>query len=387
MNEKKAINLSELEAKKPMAVDSKGKFLTLKDLEKKKPYMALATLEPTLQRNLVLKRYDIEEDHEISIIEGEKINKAQMMEEIKAETDLGLDAIRAELSYLSDIHAELAEEAMLEEELPKTIDLGTFPPQKYSWVPKKYWPIIFKRYFVFAGDTDTTITKSATDYNRKHMKCKIKLIPIILTGSALTRPNFAAACKRPRVMLIKGIGHGSPSVFTGYHYSRLWEACKYDPAEVRGKIIHLLSCKTAQKLGPDLVKKGACAYFGYFENFTITWNHPNVFWICDLAIDLALCSGMNAGQAGLFAIRVYNDYIRRMRAIHGPTATWLTWDRDCLKGPHLARKYGRNTCTLKRYPFFEELEAELAEAEIEELEALEEEIIDVEDLFSEMTEE
>jgi len=156
---------------------------------------------------------------------------------------------------------------------------------------------------------------------------------------------------------------------------------------VKGKIIHLLSCKTAQKLGPDLVKKGACAYFGYFENFTITWNHPNVFWICDSSIDLALCRGLNATEASRVALRVYNFWIRRMRAIHGPTATWLTWDRDALRTPLHGRQYGSNKCTLRRFPFFEELEAELTEVEIEELEAVEEEILDVRRLVAEMTEE
>jgi hypothetical protein len=166
----------------------------------------------------------------------------------------------------------------------------------------------------------------------------------------------------------------------------LWDACRYDPAEVKGTIIHLLSCKTAQQLGPDLVKKGACAYFGYFENFTITWNYPDAFWKCDSAIDFALCRGLNATQAAKFALYVYNYMIRKMRAIHGPTATWLTWDRDALRSPLHGRQYGRNKCTLRRFPFFEELEAELAEAEIEELEVMEEEILDVGELVADVTE-
>jgi len=384
------LNLSELEAKKPLAVDSKGNFLTLKDLEKKKPYMALATLEPKLQRDLVLRRNAMEPDYEISIIGGEKITKTQLMKEIEEETELGIDAVRAELSYLSDIHAEMAGKVVLEEEVPETIDLGPWPPKEYRWVPKKWWPIFFRRYAVFAEDTDTTITKHAATYRKRHViPCfpSKRIRPIVLTGVNDTRPNFAAACRRRWVVYISGVGHGSPTVYTGYRHSRLWEACRYDPLEVKGKIIHLLSCKTARELGPDLVKKGACAYFGYFENFTITWNHPNVFWKCDSSIDLALCRGLNATQAAKVALRVYNAWIRRMRSIHGPTATWLTWDRDALRSPLHGRQYGDNKCTLRRLPFFEELEAELVEAEIEELEAIEEEILNVGELVTEMTEE
>lgn len=381
------LNLSELEVKKPLAVDSEGKFLTLEDLKKKKPYMALATLEPKLQRDLVLRRNEMEPDYEISIIGGEKITKAELMKEIKDESELGIDAVRAELSYLSDIHAEMAGEAVLAEELPEIIDLGPWPFKEYRWVPRKWWPIFFLRRAVFAEDTSTAITKHAANYRKRHMRFAIRIIPTVLTGPNDTRPNFAAACKRPKVVYITGVGHGSPTVYTGYRHSRLWVACKYDPAEVKGKIIHLLSCKTARELGPDLVQKGACAYFGYFENFTITWNHPDVFWKCDLAIDIALGRGLNATQAAQVTLRVYNGWISRMRGIHGPTATWLTWDRDALRSPLHGRQYGDNACTLQRVPFFEELEAELAEAEKEELEVMEEQILDVGELIAEMTEE
>lgn len=384
------LKLSELEAKKPFAVDSTGKFLTLKDLEKKKPYVALATLEPKLQRDLVLRRNEMEPDYEISIIEGERITRAQLMKEIEEETALGIDAIRAELSYLSDIHVEIAGEAVMGEEVPETIDIGPWPPKEYHWIPKKWWPIFFRRYAVFAEDTDTTITNAAAQYRKNHViPCfpARRILPIILTGANNIRPNFASACRRRGVVYISGVGHGSPTTFTGYRYSRLWEACKYDPSEVKGKIIHLLSCKTAGELGPDLVKKGACAYFGYIENFTITWNYPNVFWKCDSTIDLSLCRGLNAGQAGQVTLRVYNDWIRRMRGIHVPTATWLTWDRDALRSPLHGRRYGDINCTLRRVPFFEELEVELAEIEIEELEAMEEEILDVRALVADLTEE
>jgi hypothetical protein len=383
------LNLSTLELKKPIAVDSKGKnYFTTKELIDKKAHFSLATLEPGLQRDLVLKRYELEDEYEILIIGGEKISKTELMKEIKEETALGKDAVRAELSYLSDIHAELASETKLEEGIPEIFDLGPWPPEKYSWVPKKWWPIFFRRYAVFAEDTDTGITESAAHYRKKHViPCFInkRIIPIILTGANDTRPNFAAACKRKGVVYISGVGHGSPTAYTGYRYSHLWDKCSYDPAEVKGKIIHLLSCKTAQQLGPDLVKKGACAYFGYFENFTITWNYPNVFWKCDSIIDLAFCHGLNAGLAAKVTLYIYNLEIRKMRAIHGPTATWLTWDRDALRSPLHGKQYGLNKCTLRRTPFFEELESDLTEAEIEELEILEEEFLDIGELIKDMT--
>jgi len=381
---KTKLNISDLEAQKPMAIDSQGKLLTLDDLAEQKPYMSLATLEPGQQVSLVLARYDMEPDFEVSILQGDRIGKSQVMKLIEDQTDFGIEAMRAELRYLSDIHSEI-EGVLGGEELPESHDLGSWPPQAYKWVPKKYWPWFFKRYAVFTEDTDTSITNAAAQYRKRYVipcfKNRAQIAPIILTGVNDTRPNFANACKRRGVVYISGVGHGSPIAYTGYQYDRLWEVCKYDAAEVKGKIIHLLSCKTAQELGPDLVRKGACAYFGYAENFTITWNHPDAFWKCDSSIDLALCNGLNAGAAAKVAIYVYNHYIRQYRGIHGPTAAWLTHDRDALRTPLHDAKYGSKNCTLRRVPIFEEIEAQIAEEAIEDFAVVEAETVTTEDLL------
>lgn len=371
------LNLSELEAKKPIAVDSRGNFLTLKDVEEKKPFMALAALDTGTQKDLVLKRNEMEPDYEIFIIGGEKITKAELMKEIKDETELGVDAVRAELSYLTDIQAELAGEALLEE-LPKTIEVEPWPPKEYQNIPKTLWPVLFRRFAVCAEDTDTTITKHAAAYRAKRVIPYLsnvgRITPIVLTGPNDIRPNFAAACLRRGVVYITGVGHGLPTLYTGYRSSRLWEECKYGRAEVKNKIIHLLSCQTAQRLGPDLVRKGACAYFGYIENFTITWSYPNVFWKCDSSIDLAFCRGLTAKEVTQVALWTYNGMIKKYRGIHGPTATWLTWDRDALRTPMMNRRYGNPKCSLEQALYLEELEAELAEVEIKDIERVEKSI-------------
>ena len=383
------LNLSKLEAKKPLAIDSKGNFLSLKELEEEKPFMALASLELGMQKDLVLHRNEMEPDYEISIIGGERITKNELMDEIKAETELGMDAVRAELSYLSDIHAELGGQEIMKEELPDKVKVRPWPPDEHREIPRKWWPIFFRRFAVFAEDTSTAITASAAAFRGKHViPCfpKVrKITPIILTGPNDVRPNFEKACRRKGVVYISGIGHGSATVFTGYRGDRLWIACRYSPEEVKGKLIHLLSCKTARELGPDLIKKGGCAYFGYIENFTITWNYPKVFWKCDSAIDLALCHGMNAEEATRFALRVYNAMIKKYRGIHGPTAAWLTWDRDALRTPVHSRKYGEPKGHLRKVPFLEELETELTELEVKDVE-IKEELVDTKKLLEDIME-
>jgi len=67
-------------------------------------------------------------------------------------------------------------------------------------------------------------------------------------------------------------GHGQTWVYTS-------EKCKYfftDPVHnglnldlVKDRYCHLLSCLTAQTLGPEIIKAGAKGYFGYYEPFEL----------------------------------------------------------------------------------------------------------------------
>ena len=67
--------------------------------------------------------------------------------------------------------------------------------------------------------------------------------------------------------IIIGTGHGSPGAFTGQNEAVLLEVGKYNPKEVEGKIIKLLSCQTGLELGPDLVKSGALSFAGYRDDY------------------------------------------------------------------------------------------------------------------------
>ncbi len=71
----------------------------------------------------------------------------------------------------------------------------------------------------------------------------------------------------PTSDFILGMGHGEKALFTGQNESQIWKVGEYDPKEVQGKIIKLLSCQTALELGPDMIRNGARAFLGYTEDF------------------------------------------------------------------------------------------------------------------------
>src|SRR5207249_2313497 len=106
----------------------------------------------------------------------------------------------------------------------------------------------------------------------------------------------APKAQQPGVAYLTGVGHGFPASYTGHYYDPIFPVGNYSAAEARGKIAHFLSCETARDLGPDFVKNGCLAYFGYDEDFVFTTAEQEVFFECDSAIDRAFAEGSNAAQ-------------------------------------------------------------------------------------------
>ena len=106
-------------------------------------------------------------------------------------------------------------------------------------------------------------------------------------GSLARRLYLAPAARQAHVVYITGIGHGTYDTFTGDYYDPIFSVGNYSPEEVQGKIVHLISCETAGKLGPDFVNHGCRAFFGYDENFSFQMDIADVFFQCDSEIDRA----------------------------------------------------------------------------------------------------
>lgn len=97
-----------------------------------------------------------------------------------------------------------------------------------------------------------------------------RLEPVHLFSALARRSTFVLSA--PQSDIIIGSGHGDVDTFTGQNEAVILEVGKYDPREVRGKVIKLLSCQTGVQLGPDLVKNGCAAFMGYTDDYV---------WVCD----------------------------------------------------------------------------------------------------------
>lgn len=160
-------------------------------------------------------------------------------------------------------------------------------------------------------------------------------------GNLAKRTYVSTEAMKPGIVLISGLGHGNARTFTGQGLDAIWEVGNYLSSEVDGKIIHLLSCKTAIELGPDMVAQGARAFFGYNEDFIFYFRRADVFFECDSQIDKLVANGQQAGNVYHNVIALFEERIDDLIEMGDDgAANALLEDRNSLCGPGLHSMYG-----------------------------------------------
>ena len=162
-----------------------------------------------------------------------------------------------------------------------------------------------------------------------------------LDGPESTRANVAPALTAADVNYVTASGHGFENRFTGQDGLPLLEVGQYAPAEVQGKIIHLLACLTGQELGADLIANGCTSFFGYDVVFLFPLGQPELFLECDAEIDRALGTGKTCEDAYNDAFDAFTLRIDALMALHKPyLAAALAFNRDRLCAPSVDAKFG-----------------------------------------------
>ena len=111
-------------------------------------------------------------------------------------------------------------------------------------------------------------TRSASGFILRYVAPRVE--PVQLYAVLAHRRPFQLSA--PQSDIIIGVGHGDAIGFSGQNEAVILEIGKYDPREVDGKVIKLLSCQTGIALGPDLIKNGATSFLGYVDDYV---------WLCD----------------------------------------------------------------------------------------------------------
>jgi hypothetical protein len=177
-----------------------------------------------------------------------------------------------------------------------------------------------------------------------------------LAGEDANQQKAEQEAKTDGIVYITGVSHGGSDRFTGDQDRPVFETGNYDPAAVRGKMIHFLSCNTALFLGRNLINPGgAVAFFGY--NGPFAWpdeggtQYSDIFFSCDAEIDRALADGKTASQAASQAIQGFNDQIAILKGRGDDSslraAAMLEKNRDLLRSPYHGPEYGDANATLR----------------------------------------
>jgi hypothetical protein len=150
--------------------------------------------------------------------------------------------------------------------------------------------------------------------------------------------------------IIYGFGHGNETRYTAQHREDIFTTTECD--KVNGRMIYLLSCLTANALGPMIMQKGAVAYAGF--NISWTWvaetdvnnnfvyvdpyqdKYARGFYESANELMTALCNGYSFIEAVQASVLKYNEWIQYWYEVEpGDPASqdcimWLAHDRDGL---------------------------------------------------------
>jgi len=344
------LNFKEYAAKKPVMITASGDFLTVKQAASKASLGAfsLHTLSDDNQKKLALERYKMEPDFQLGIFELGNYTKAQVIDEIERNTDLGQLAVKVEMQYCNNLLGAVNDAKL--PVMPKMPDKVIPEVPDWKQVNRCFY-IKLKTTVLFAENTTDGVTTPFANYriDKVHPVFAAKGFNVVVNKDTDdTKINFDNVAKKPLTVYAGGIGHGNYDVYTGHAGEHLLKVGAYDPIVVKDKAFHFLSCRTAAQLGPDTIAKGAKCYMGYNENFTFVWDSPGtpvneveLFQKCDSTFDLYMANGFTALQAYNATIACFNAAIAM---VPGTTAaSWLTYDRDHCK------LHGTGTTTILPY--------------------------------------
>jgi len=196
--------------------------------------------------------------------------------------------------------------------------------------------------FLAIEANDDIPTRSAFAYRDLHLYQSLAPgLLLLLTRFRATRGDFALEASAPGAEYVVGVGHGDDDTLMGFGGEPILEPGLYQPAEVAGRIIHLLACGTANKLGADLVRSGARAFIGYNSLVIVHKEIIDDFLECDTAIDSALLAGDTVAEAHRKAITLFDQHIARLRAEGSLLkAALMETNRDSLMSPLTDRRLG-----------------------------------------------
>jgi hypothetical protein len=161
-----------------------------------------------------------------------------------------------------------------------------------------------------------------------------------LAGESARKAPYLDALAAEDPLFCYMLGHGNEDTYTGQKKEVIMKTCSGDETLI-GRVALLLSCLTANRLGPSIVNKGGLAYFGWVVSFTwvvqedydpATDRYAGGFFEAVNAISNTLADGGTTRAAMDASIAVWNRWIDYWTRSDDPYASevvkWMVYDRD-----------------------------------------------------------
>jgi hypothetical protein len=137
-----------------------------------------------------------------------------------------------------------------------------------------------------------------------------------LKGSDANPTAIDGALSSADPIFFFGVGHGNTGIWSCECKTIYMVTCDARTARMRGRVVHLNSCLTAQQLGPDLIAKGALAYYGSQEEFWLYVGAPpctersvKAVFLCEYQVEASLMDGRTTGEAQEDRLKRYDEEI------------------------------------------------------------------------------
>jgi len=154
----------------------------------------------------------------------------------------------------------------------------------------------------------------------------------ILEGGDANPDRIDEALSSLDPALFLGVGHGGEDVWTCENREEYMRACTPRASGMAGRIVVLVSCLTARRLGPDLVEKGALAYLGSRDELWFYIGEPpcasrasKAVFLCEMQALASLLDGRTAAEAHGDRLRRYAEEALLWAVSPHPDAPVILW--------------------------------------------------------------
>lgn len=348
-------------AEKPVGIRRNGELIYAQDLLKSNaaPIFGMTLMPDEHKAKLAIERLKLEPDFTFGILQVGAYSKKEILSHVAQMTPLGKQVADIEVRYAEFFCNQLMGKDPMSFSMPaakaparKTaaqtkISKATTNAQNWAGKMPKEVQKFLKSSVLFCENTTDHLTGPAAQYRIKNVHpvfASKGFNVIVLQGLQDIRTNFQIKAIDNSVVYIGGIGHGASNIYTGDNFNQILTVGAYAGNEVKGKVMHFLSCQTAAALGPDTVSKGALAYTGYSEDFVFDTSHGDLYWQCDSVFDINMANGKTVSQAMTELYKAFDNAIAQFPGTS--TAANLLHNKTVLRSPVSGAPWGQQNAKI-----------------------------------------